>query len=66
MGGDQKSAKVKAARANLVHDIAERRRQLDSYIDQLRQLHGNAPVDQALARLEQRDRIAIAPRAVGK
>ena len=62
MGGDQKSAKVKAARANLVHNIAERRRELESYINQLRQLHGNAPVDHALDRLEQRERISITPR----
>jgi hypothetical protein len=62
MGGDMKSAKAKATRDNLANDIGERRAALADYIRQLRQRHGDAAVNEALARLEQRDRIAIAPR----
>ena len=69
-GGDRRSERARAlqtAKRPLVSEISERRQQLDQalfeHIRDLRRMHGDRAVDQALARLqEQRDAVAVAPR----
>jgi hypothetical protein len=61
-GGDRKSKHAIAARINLVAEIGQHRQQLDDHIRRLREQHGDSAVDQALALLRQRDRIAIPAR----
>lgn len=70
-GGDRRSEKARAEQAarrpSLVVEIAEWRQRLDQsfydHLHELRRLHGDAVVDQALATLQrQRDQVSAAPR----